>query len=206
MNFPSNDTKLNNNTHIGTRAKPRSRGLFCSNTKPCFRDICDYCWGRRMKFMTDQLADKANEWKLEQMVTVLVVHDFDHPQEGLRCLIKLRPKVLRKLRILTKTISVISVAPQNGLAYPHFHILTAEIDEGVIKDLLQKALPFKQNIIVKMYGGDRVNRMKRALAYMLKKNLRPTLLYKAKGMRLLSSSRGFFTGRPSYKGPFRWLI
>lgn len=206
MKQPSNDTKLNYNTHNRTQSNSKGRGSFCWNAKPCNRDRCDYCWSRRLKYMTQQISLKANEWQLEQMVTILVQHEFEHPQLALKVLIKLRTKVLRKLRKLTKTISVVSIDPKHGHQYPHYHILTAAIDEKTIKTLLMGALPFKQNIRVTRRDGDRVNRMKGALAYILKKNLRYTLIYKAKGMRLLSSSRGFFTGRPSYKGTFRWLI
>lgn len=200
----SNEAKLNYNTHNTTNHKTH-RQTVCYNERPCYREKCEYCWSRRLKYMTDQIGLFAQENKFDQMITVLIFDDFDHPQTALKFLAKMRPKILRVLRKHTKSIGVIAIAPRYGMMLPHFHILTAGLAKSFVNRLLKKIIPFSANIRVTKRGGDLTARMKRAIAYLIKVNVLPSLKYKTRGMRLMTSSRGFFTGRPRYKSKFVWL-
>ena len=198
MNPGGSDSQFNNNTHNAT-PNVLKRRLYCANKRPCHRDSCAYCWHRRLKFHLQQVGVIGPSWQLKQFATISVEDCFDHPMHALRGLAKIRPRVARSLRKFGRYIMVIAVAPSSGHAYPHFHLLMTTTSKALLQDELSTWMPVKFNLHTTFVreGGSPAH-LRRTLAYMLRKNLHPTLPFRPRGLRLLTASRGFFTGRPRY--------
>jgi hypothetical protein len=191
MNVVSN-TKLNKNTQVGTIANR----TFCWNDRPCYRyQTCDYCWNRRVGYLMKQIDRVCTEWNLKQFVTVDVDLEDLHYKEQLLVLIKLRPKVQRELRKYSKYISVVAIKIADDLTTAHYHILTTDLDKQQFKKKMKKQIPYNTNIQFEKFYNDSVGNLKKCLFYLLL-NWRESLKFKPSKKQLLSSSKGFYTGRP----------
>jgi hypothetical protein len=110
--------------------------------------------------------------------------------------VKLRKSLHSILKNVGPYISVVALDRDGDGFIPHIHSLCGKILRDTLEiDILKKS-PFTSfNVKIDIHEGDLVREANRRMGYMVKQNYRPTLYYKTKRQRLLTSSRGIYTSR-----------
>lgn len=200
MKTGSNRTELIYITQSTTDGEPRRRGS-CRRGRPCNRASCEYCWHRKVRFLTQQLEALPPTWSLKSFATIVVRDAFDHPQIAIKALLKLRPKLNRTLRGFGKYIVVISVVAADAeQTAPHFHMLMGFTNADSLGREVLKWMPYRIDVhVAPVRSAGSVGHLQKALFYMLNYNLKPSLACRPRSARLMSAAKGFFTGRPRYQ-------
>lgn len=172
---------------------------YCWNERPCYRLLeCAYCWNRKKSHLVDQFHFYGHHWGFQQFITIGLRNSKLSPDEALLTLAKIRSPLHKFLFKRSKYVSLIAVHNSNlGKNTPHFHIATTGIVSqkklrnafGLILRKIDVRGTFSVNIseIPDLYG---------LAFYFIDHNFRLTLPHRPRGLRLISASRPFLTGKP----------
>lgn len=195
-------------THLYNKNTHNSQSAFhwCTVRRPCHREIsCKYCFNRKLAFITKQVLTLSEPLDLNSWLTISVTGYQGTISGGYVLLSQLRKKLFRRLFASAKYLSVIVVAdqPHEDLGEhrrkitPHWHIITdRSITHDDVKTWLLKFAPdVRFSIHLTSITDTRWDRV-RLTRYIIRRNYRKALVHRPKGMRVLTGSSNFKTGRP----------
>lgn len=187
-------TKLNLQSTLNSNSIRR----FCWNARPCRREMeCDYCWSRKSEFIRCQIAFFFGQWGWEKFATLSLIGLDANPHCGLKTIAAFRKQLHPRLFKGELYFSLIALAPSFSGWVPHFHMLgTGSITKSFFNDVIEL-------IPENAWNGSRPNLNIKPItnidglgSYLMEQNLRPTLSHRPRGLRLMTASRGFLTGKP----------
>ncbi len=168
----------------------------CWNARPCYRELeCEFCWNRKQPFLVDQFVFYGHHWGLSSFVTISFVGLSYPPDFALQFLAVLRTRIHKKIFKKQKYVSLIAV--HGDLKNPHFHIASTEkINKKNFKIIIKKIMSKFDGEIKYFVNVKAITDLYGLGWYFVVHNLRPTLAHRPKGLRLMSASRPFLTGKP----------
>lgn len=196
------DGLINKNTHNA----PNRR--ICWKKRPCYREIeCQYCWNRKRSFITKQVQYLSVHWNLRSFITIGFDRVSAHPTNALMQLAEIRRNLHKILFKKKKYISLIvveeNISRSPPTITPHFHIIAqGQFSRALVKQKTELArrrsfIGSKSNINIREIGPLIIDTKKLA-GYLMDQNYRKCLGIRPKGLRLMTASRGFYTGRPRH--------
>ncbi|RYZ77777.1 MAG: hypothetical protein EOP05_00500 [Proteobacteria bacterium] len=198
MENPDSQTELLNNI----RHNSHNRFSLCSRKRHCRKEItCEYCWNRKRSFIVNQTADLTAAWRFSTFTTVAVMGFRGNAMAAFLTLKSIRSLFHKRIFQSSKFIcfSVVATQKLDGdlRVTPHWHFISdGTITSKRIRLVLSRVAPeLKFNIQVKSFSSSS-GTVRRIVGYCMDNNYRPSLTHKPKHMRLISASRGLFTGRP----------
>lgn len=169
---------------------------FCWNERPCYRELeCEYCWNRKRKFLLEQFEFYGQHWGLCNFITIPFIKLGLEPEPAIRLLGKIRKQLHKRFPKGQKIISLIAL--HGDLKTPHFHIVATEkINKEFVEIILKRTLKKFDERIKGRIHVKAISDLYGLGWYFVVDNLRPTLIHRPRGFRLMSASRPFLTGKP----------
>ena len=187
---------------------PNIETRICWPQRPCNRELeCYWCWKRKVRFFIKQFVFFGQHWGFESFVTISLTGFKGTHSEGILLAAEVRKRLHAHLVKNRKYVSIISVTRESPL--PHYHLaVTGTVAEEKLKRIdraLKKILPAKIKLKKHVAHITPSTRSLLTLArYLMIQNVQVSMIHRPRGLRIMSASQGFKTGRPQKIEIIEW--